>query len=68
MRIKNIYIWFEYFVDIFFVWRGGHCKTVHVLRVSLTLSLPNATVVECTVHCQTQLQSKFKGTVDSCLF
>ena len=35
---------------------------------SLTLSLPNATVVEFTVHCQTRLQSKFKGTVDSCLF
>ena len=34
----------------------------------LTLSLPNATVVEFTVHCQTGLQSKFKGTVDSCLF
>ena len=34
----------------------------------LTLSLPNATVVEFTVHCQTRLQSKFKGTVDSCLF
>ena len=33
----------------------------------LTLSLPNATVVEFTVHCQTRLQSKFKGTVDSCL-
>ena len=34
----------------------------------LTLSLPNETVVEFTVHCQTQLQSKFKGTVDSSLF
>ena len=34
----------------------------------LTLSLPNATVVELIVHCQTRLQSKFKGTVDSCLF
>ena len=34
----------------------------------LTLSLPNATVVEFTVHCQTRLQAKFKGTVDSCLF
>ena len=34
----------------------------------LTLSLPKATVVEFTVHCQTRLQSKFKGTVDSCLF
>ena len=34
----------------------------------LTLSLPNATVVELTVHCQTRLQSKFKGTVDTCLF
>ena len=36
--------------------------------VALTLSLPNATVVEFTVQCQTRLQSKFKGTVDSCLF
>ena len=35
---------------------------------TLTLSLPNATVVEFTVHCQTRLQSKFTGTVDSCLF
>ena len=34
----------------------------------LTLLPPNTTVVEFTVHCQTQLQSKFKGTVDSCLF
>ena len=34
----------------------------------LTLSLPNLTVVEFTIHCQTRLQSKFKGTVDSCLF
>ena len=34
----------------------------------LTLSLPNATVVEFTVHWQTRLQSKFKGTTDSCLF
>ena len=33
-----------------------------------TLSLPNATVVVFTIHCQTRLQSKFKGTVDSCLF
>ena len=32
----------------------------------LTLSLPNATVVEITVHCQTQLQSKFIDTIDSC--
>ena len=32
----------------------------------LTLSLPNATVVEFAVHCL--LQSKFKGTVDICLF
>ena len=35
--------------------------------VTLTLSLPNATVVEFTVHCQMRLQSKIKGTVDSCL-
>ena len=42
---------------------------VHMcLYIFLTLSLPNATVVEFTVHCQTRLQSKFKGTVDSCLF
>ena len=26
------------------------------------------TEVEFTVHCQTRLQSKFKGTVDSCPF
>ena len=37
-------------------------------KFSVTLSLPNATVVEFTVHCQTRLQSKFKGTVESCLF
>ena len=36
-------------------------------RVS-ELSLPNATVVEFTVHCQTRLKSKVKGTVNSCLF
>ena len=35
---------------------------------ALTLSLPYATVVELTVHCQTRLWSKFKGTYDSCLF
>ena len=34
----------------------------------LTLSLPNATVVELIVHCLTRLQSKFTGTVDSGLF
>ena len=34
----------------------------------LTLLLPNATLVEFTFHCQTRLQSKFEGTVDSCLF
>ena len=37
------------------------------LFACLTLSLPNATVVEFTVHCQTRLQSKFKGTVESSL-
>ena len=36
--------------------------------IYLTLSLPKATVVEFTFHCQTRLQSKFKGTVESCLF
>ena len=35
---------------------------------TLTLSLPNATVVEFYVHCQTRLQSKFKGTFNSCQF
>ena len=44
------------------------CKREHVESNALTLSLPNATVVEFTIHCQTRLQSKFKGTVDSCLF
>ena len=39
-----------------------------IVRFYLTLSLPNATVVEFTVHCQTRLQSKFKGTVEFCLF
>ena len=39
-------------------------KTVAVL----TLSLPSATAVEFTVHCQTRLQSNLKGTVDSSLF
>ena len=34
----------------------------------LTRLLPNVTVVEFTVHYQTRLKSKFKGTVDSCLF
>ena len=38
------------------------------LEDTLTLSLPNATVVEITVHGQTRLQSKFKGAFDSCLF
>ena len=38
------------------------------LRFPLTLSLPNATAVEFTVHCQTRLQSKCKGTFDRCLF
>ena len=33
-----------------------------------TFAAKRATVVEFTVHCQTRLQSKFKGTVDSCLF
>ena len=37
-------------------------------KVYRSLSLPNATVVEFTVHGQTRLQSKFKGTDDSCLF
>ena len=37
-------------------------------RCGLTLSLPNATVVEFTLQCQTQLQSKFTGTVDIGLF
>ena len=35
---------------------------------TLALSLPNATVVEFTIHCQKRPQSKFKGTVDSYLF
>ena len=35
---------------------------------ALTLLLPNATIVEFTLHFQTRLQSKFKGTVDSYLF
>ena len=39
-----------------------------MLKILLTLSLPNATVVEFTVHYQTRLLSKFKGTVDRCLF
>ena len=39
-----------------------------VVLNGLTLSLPNATVVEFNVHCQTRLQSKCKGTVDTCLF
>ena len=38
-----------------------------IYNLVLTLLLPNATVVGFTVHCQTQLQSKFKGTVDRCL-
>ena len=37
-------------------------------RHTWTLSLPNVTVVEFTVLCKMRLQSKFKGTVDSCLF
>ena len=37
-------------------------------RVALTLSLPNATVAEFTVHCQMGLESKFKSTFNSCLF
>ena len=37
MRIQNVYICFEDFVDIFCVAEGGggQCKTVQVLRVSL---------------------------------
>ena len=42
--------------------------SILVLQSSLTLSLPNATVVEFTFHCQTRLQSKFRGIVDSNLF
>ena len=38
------------------------------IYLPLTLSLPNATVVEFTIHCQTRLQSKFTGTVDSCQY
>ena len=38
------------------------------LQCRLNTSLTNATVVEFTVHYETQLQSKFKDTVDSCLF
>ena len=43
-------------------------RSLWELILSLTLSLPNSTVVKFTIHCQTQLQSKLKGTVDSCLF
>ena len=43
-------------------------KYVKYSAAILTLSLPNVTAVEFTVHCQTRLQSKFKGTVDGCLF
>ena len=39
-----------------------------VQRAHLTLSLPNATVVEIIFTAKMRLQSKFKGTVDSCLF
>ena len=49
------------------------CKSKEIKQNSqqnrLTLSLRNATVVELTIRCQTRrLQSKFKGTIDSCLF
>ena len=47
--------------------RNIHWKCARFQR-NLTLSLPNATVVEFNVHCQTRLRSKFIGTVDSCLF
>ena len=45
-----------------------HDRPIAPIIVILTLSLPNATAVEFTVHCQTRLQSKFISTVDSCLF
>ena len=52
------------------IWRNFHFATKpHLVQfLHLTLSLPNATVIEFTVHCQTRLQSKFKGTVETCLF
>ena len=43
-------------------------KLLNCFTIVLTLSMPNATLVDFTVHCQTQLQSKFKSTVESCLF
>ena len=33
-----------------------------------TFAAKHDCIVEFTVHCQTRLKSKFKGTVDSCLF
>ena len=45
---------------------ANHQRQVLSRRGPLTLSLPNATVVEFTIHCQTRLQSKLKGIVDSC--
>ena len=48
--------------------RNCHHLSYNYRLSSLTLSLPNATVVEFIVHCQMRLQSKFKGIVESCLF
>ena len=41
---------------------------IYLAALRFTLLLPNVTVDEFTVHCQTGLKSKFKGTVDSFLF
>ena len=43
-------------------------STVKIWQQSLTLSLPNATVVEFTVHCQTRLQSKLKAQLIAVYF
>ena len=53
------------------IWKPSYYYNVSSWRnilIKLTLSLPNETVVEFNVHCQTRLQSKFIGTVDRGLF
>ena len=55
-------------VDLMVSVKNGINTSLKHLSIALTLFLPNATVVEFTVHCQMGLLSKLKGTVDSCLF
>ena len=57
-------------LNIYFYFRSRCSINTNKVSFNRTLrfSLPNVTVIKFTVHYQTQLQSKFKGTFDSCLF